>query len=119
MPRACTVFRLQTPPRSLGGRRSLPDLGWGASEYPPSPSCVPLYKNRTRPAGCRLLQVTRPPGPTTPVLPVSDTPRDSSKPKGEGIHNFLELLGRASDKDGGQKALPQPRTQCIGSQTPG
>lgn len=38
------------------------------------------------------LTITWPPGPTTPVLPVSDTPRGSSKPSGEGILAIHKLL---------------------------
>lgn len=88
----------EEPPRPRLGRIRVPSpLLLGA----------PLHRSHL---SSWLLPLTGHPAtrPHHPSLPVSDTPRNSSKPKEEGIHKFSELLGRDSDKDEGQRPFPSP-----------
>ena len=79
--RHCSTYRLVHRP--LGGTRGLPNL---CSAHPSGQKDVrlishqePLYRESHVSLGLPLT-VTQPPGPPTPILPVSDTPRDPSKP---------------------------------------
>lgn len=65
----------------------------GANECPIHlPPGSPFMKESRLSSWLPPLMVTWPPGPITLVLPVSDTPRGSSKPSGEGIQAVHKLL---------------------------